>query len=516
MTKLAQVGHVMMKDLREARWLLAVYFGIAALATAHAMRLKGFDGEGFGFLMLLVVLLGMIVVGSLVQADSPTRADAFWATRPLHPSAMLAAKFTLAVLLVIVMPSAGQLAGLLAHHVAARDVPRALVASTLKSGRWLLLAMVIAAITWDLRTFLIALVAIPVFFLSLAVWGSSSASQAALSEQSAGYAVVPPAIMPSLFVVGGVALLVYLYRSRDVRPRTWIAGSAVFVAGMLSSGTSTPKRPIPDVPPDVPRTSVRLELSPNGPRISNGNASIAVKLVADSVPSAQRLTLIGGIAVFHLRDGTESRARISEYSNQHFEHRGTTGTTWLGEQSDLHVAFRSSVIVPDSVERRIETGLTSLGMEGRVLVSSAAFADTLPLRVGASVARSGTLKMISKVSYGLGHASLTLINSDVLLDPPQAFPQPFINANALEFALVNDARREAIVLEPRAGFSQSGWLVLPGIQTSEWSQSLVTWSQYLALGGSPVDDAWFRDARLVITHWMTRGSYPVHSEIAVP
>ena len=74
MTWAGEVAHIMRKDVRELRWVIAGYLLVLAFATVNALGWLGtkhfFDGS-----MLLVVITGMLLVASLVQADSPTRPD---------------------------------------------------------------------------------------------------------------------------------------------------------------------------------------------------------------------------------------------------------------------------------------------------------------------------------------------------------------------------------------------------------------------------------------------------------
>jgi hypothetical protein len=57
-----------------------------------------------------------------------------------------------------------------------------------------------------------------------------------------------------------------------------------------------------------------------------------------------------------------------------------------------------------------------------------------------------------------------------------------------------------------------GWLVLPGTQTMSTTVQLETPMEHTGVRAASIDDDWFRDARLVITHWVPKGSYPVHSD----
>ncbi|MEO8564735.1 MAG: hypothetical protein ABI601_21870 [bacterium] len=104
MTWLGQVRHVMRKDLIEDRQLLLGYAAfVAVVGVSSATTRLGTSNGPLQMLPYLVVLSGMIAVASLVQTDSPTQADAFWASRPFHSSAMFAAKIASALLIVLLL-----------------------------------------------------------------------------------------------------------------------------------------------------------------------------------------------------------------------------------------------------------------------------------------------------------------------------------------------------------------------------------------------------------------------------
>ena len=80
MTWTAQALHVARKDVRYARVALIVYSVIVAAALIHAVRLPVASRAVFGAIepasaaMFVLVLLGVILAATAVQADSPSRA----------------------------------------------------------------------------------------------------------------------------------------------------------------------------------------------------------------------------------------------------------------------------------------------------------------------------------------------------------------------------------------------------------------------------------------------------------
>jgi hypothetical protein len=545
MSRLAQIRHVLMKDFHEARWQLGVYVAIVAVATAHSVGLKGAGGEIFGYTMMLVVMFGMIVIASIVQGDSPIRADAFWAARPLYPSSVLLAKFAMAVIVLVGVAELGQLAGLLAHHVAARDLPRELATSMADYCRWLLIAMVFAVITRELRTFLLTLMAIPAYYFLNAVVLSGSDFQ--LGDPSHATAAAAVSILALLtFAAGGVGLLTYLYRARDTRPRTWIAAIAVFIAGMtyftaptvaqvveveeMPDGTTVTHQPeqisgraepVVETPPSVQRPALTLMATPfHAHNPVADEPPFTLRIDADSLPANERLSLVGATASYHTRDGATFRERfMGDWNPLQFGIHAATGLTWL-DARDQHESMRVrsmevSMIFSDSLKEAFARKVTSLGFDGRVAVLVPDFVDTIPLRAGASAAHGGERTTVTKVSYGSGHAMVTIASSEVLLDDSKDLQSVSGSSDPghVDYALVNETRREAIGLNSRGTGYQSGWLVLPGAMTRMGSTLLQTAGQH---SQSRIDDAWFRDAHILITHWGSRGSYPVHSETKLP
>ena len=90
MTWLAQAVHVARKDLRLTKWSLLLYLAGVALLTILALLGVAIWGQLLWAGALCVA--GGLLLGMFVHADSPTRVDAFWATRPLSTSAVYAAK----------------------------------------------------------------------------------------------------------------------------------------------------------------------------------------------------------------------------------------------------------------------------------------------------------------------------------------------------------------------------------------------------------------------------------------
>jgi hypothetical protein len=137
---------------------------------------------------------------------------------------------------------------------------------------------------------------------------------------------------------------------------------------------------------------------------------------------------------------------------------------------------------------------------------------SLPLAPGASIARDGLRMEIVSWSSSAGDATIELRTKTVA----QNEEAPAIPGwtSAPTYALVNDARHEALPLSEGGEQSNQGWFVLPG--TSTWSSTYSLRSVSPAPPRTARDESWFHNARLVVIEWVPLGSYPVSAEWAAP
>lgn len=516
MTNFRQTLHVMVKDIREHQVVIVIYLGVVALTTVTAAA-RGGD-TGFPTSLLLVALLevlGMIVAASFVQSDSPTRADAFWASRPFDPSAILGAKFLETALIVLVVPVTGELIALIAHHAEAGILFRAAATTGWAYATWLIVAFLSAAMTRDIKSFIMTIATVPILLVALVVWTAArahSTDQEPALRSAAQYATSWCLIF--LGALGSAALLTYLYRTRDARPRTWVAGLACVFLLAQSPGRTLTRAEASDAVPNTPRTTFRVS---TGTTSNNGANEVryGINVSPDSLPPMQRLALLNGVVTLRGRAGsTVKQAVDNPFLNLAFSARPIDGVTWLGH--DLPISGAGvGVTRTDSLRAIVEGGITDVRIDGRILVRVPGRADTLNLRVGATVARNGTSMTISKLDFSGGEPTLELAVSSVpeAVDPTG----PYSMDDQTDFSLVNGARREAVALMRRGGGHSFGWLVLAGIQVSAGEEQLGR--QFMRRPGvsdEPLRDDWFDGARLVITHWVPAGSYTIHAENAKP
>src|SRR5262249_21976741 len=160
--------------------------------------------------MPFVVIAGMVVVAMLVQADSPVRPDAFWATRPLSPLAVLSAKVMLTFAFIVGIPLVGQAIALRMNGANASDLANYLPGGVLTYGLWLFAAFVVASYTRDLKTVVVVMLCISGALIIGTGMLLSALNDRNAPEPSARF-ILSSAILAWLGILGSAALVLTLY-----------------------------------------------------------------------------------------------------------------------------------------------------------------------------------------------------------------------------------------------------------------------------------------------------------------
>ncbi len=503
----AQVAHVARKDLQRVSALIVAYVGVVATATAAAVEWIPF-GATFPMLwMFFLVLLGMIFFALLVQADSPSRSNAFWMILPLRPSAVFSAKILVALLLLLALPLLGQIAGLLAHDVAARDIPGLLVESALSYGMWLGLAAAIAALTPDLRTFIVALVLVTLGWLigMQAVWFAV--------DSSTGFGSVPPLLVPSVIVGGTLLVLAHQYLTRDVRRGVWIAG-VLLGAGLLFPLMVPRSGPVViHATGAVPEGLRPVTLAIEEIRLEAG--SIMTLLIRfEGASEFHQYALASPVVHLRMPDGSASEVEIRD-SYLVFDDpvvRLGDEFEWLGERQragiPVHgISFSAELSLPQ--REVLAQGSAQVTLRGHIEVREPRVVLELPLEVGATTAWKGKRIRIAGVERAAEGPSVEMRISSVSSsrapeDPRRGYRS---GARSSAYALVNRNRREAIVMRESRSSGRGFGLVLPGPRT----QTEMTWigPRHDRMPGVPLVEEWLRHTHLLLIDWVPSGSYPL-------
>lgn len=159
MTPLAQVVHVVKKDLRLLRWPLAAF--AVVLMTVAVLDDRDTQLLGSGVIPILAVIAGMLLITTLVQEQSPSAANASWRVLPLSPVAVFVAKL-LMLLMVLAVAGAAEWLALIRFDVPAAHAVSLTSMTLAPYLYWLLTAALIASLTRNIRGFVAALILTPI------------------------------------------------------------------------------------------------------------------------------------------------------------------------------------------------------------------------------------------------------------------------------------------------------------------------------------------------------------------
>jgi hypothetical protein len=495
MNPLAQVRHVMAKDISQARWAILLYLVVVALATTHALGWMRFQNGGLDIAMFVVVAAGLFVTANIVQADSPIRSDAFWASRPLHPAAVLSAKALLVALLVLGAPLVGQAVVLYANEIPSAKFVRLVTESAWIYGIWLLIAMLVGALTRDLRSFTTTLIGAPVVMVLL------SAVSMFVRKATTPTSLVTVRLVSVVFVlvglVGASALLVALYRTRTAGKWTWLgailAGTASFAAIYVAPPTAVAATQQQTTSPsDAAEFFIELVDYPNSPP--------QITLGVSRIGNSDRLVTL---------DSVQLKLRVADGTTLEIPHRfvaipitrprllGADSVEWLGTSQYAAPETRSGVQITRRQAEQLRKGIVSATVEGRTWAVEPRVLFTLPFRTGQTMRRDGRTVRIMvaarTVDDSLGTVSTTTIERSRTLQTVDEYRRAW---GTPQYVLVNHAEHQAVLPNANMNGSGSASLVLPGAWKSERWSSL----QWFARN-PPVDDAWLGNATLAVLDW---------------
>jgi len=512
MNMLIQSLHIARKDLRESRWVMLVYAALLAVATADVARAASRDPIGNSALpMFFVVIAGMLLVGVVVQADAPARPDAFWATRPLRPSAVLTAKLLIA-LGVLVVGLAGQAAAISAFGMGgiplAARLPRAAGAYAL----WLLVALLMAALTRDLKAFVAATVCILMApALATGLWLSPNQVESIGGTLVRVVVGASPAGVAALHVAawlgppGCIVLLLWLYRGSDLRRSSRAACIAVAAGGLLAAmnppWTVWPWIGSRSVPPSdqiaAAAVSTAFLLNPTDP------SKDSVVIRATPPVAGQQLTLLNTDVAITLADGSiihlTGPGAFTDVVRPELP-----GARWVTATAHGEDGARSQLSLSPRAHQAMARGIVRVSVSPSILAAIPRVAGSVRLAKGELLVRDGLTARIESWSYESGDATVNLRISSLSGDELD-------RAVNVEFALVNHARHEALPLFQRNSVGGTDWLVVPGDSATTNVLSLTTRPDKPS-AFEVRDPGWFQGARLVVIDKRVLGSYTAHTQ----
>lgn len=501
MNAFALVRHLFVNDVRRARWMLLAYAASVVLASVSAVSVSSQSGAWLQVVPLLVILMGFGVVASAIQGDSPFRPDAFWASRPISPAAMVGAKLTLAAVLVAV-PLLG-----LTWCLARLGVPGDAYAGTLgraalSYSTWLLVGMAIAAVTRDLRSFSNTLVLMAVLFMvsSLTLYARLKSSQA---TPGVGYG-----LHAALLYLGPLALLVFVYWKRDSVRLARMVGGVMLVAWFLlkpfslvaSAPGATALAANDSV--DAPALTVVFD----GTRSSSSSTGIEFHVTGASWRNATRLLVTVDSLLVHARDGStvQLKNRIQRFALS-VPGAASDSMPWR----DLAPMSPFSVGVLDGERAALASGVESIEIVGHVEAYAAHALPVMPFESGRSASHNGTLIQLDSVQLDSGGVAAVVNTLSVQPDRAYDAARGNLEMDLPRFVLLGDSAHRATRFMVRSAGTFSGWLVLPGT-------SIVRGWNHLEVGeqGRASNPGITSPARFMYLQWSSVGSARVRARSA--
>jgi ABC-type transport system involved in multi-copper enzyme maturation permease subunit len=502
----AEVWHIVKKDARQSRWLLFSYAVLVVAATLGAMtRETLFDGN-LQWAAGLLLILGPIIAASLVQADSPTQADAFWASHPFRRAAIVGAKVTLVIGFLLVTPLIGQFLGLLAFEVPARERPMIMLASSLLYGLVLLLAVFLGALTRDLRGFILGIIA---FFASMA------AASIAASELQWSWNPTLRTVLQVLALAGIMSLFVMLYLRRAL-PYGRALGVAtlalLLVASTAPKGPSAPGK-LRGVPQTMQPGALTLELRDTSQISRSGEAQLRLSLVDGA--SGRHYRLDDSRAQFFLRNGATLEPPIRHampgtFMNGTMVVPGVRALRWVDDQF-AHPVTDIMMDLTDEERSVLMRGVDSARIVGTMTVLEPRIVASLPLRDGANALGEGDGVSLEHVALGSRDVVEVAVKAVTSGDEDYDWMD---SQNGFFAVVVDSAGSVGIGLSRGGATANPGLLVLPG---AELRQGTIAFRKPGGRPGvSPVlDDEFLRGAKLLLLRWQPVAQYRV-SASSVP
>lgn len=513
MTWSRQVWHVFRKDLRTNRVI-----GIVALVMLLAMSaasLRGFDPNSFQLLIASSMLPGVLFVYMIqpVFFDQPARGDVFWATQPLRPDAVAAAKL-LHILLVILLLAIGMAAVLIAWRVDATAVPRLVGA---KVGTLLCIAIPaahFATLALDragnagMKTRLAFAAAIILIPLALAERSSRMVQQVVTGI---------PTVVYALALLAAIGLLVRTYQLRE-RSRTVSVASTICCALLLAS-TFRDAAARPEKAPGSAGIGA-VSFTPSFDR--NEGLRLRITIAQDDPGTVQALADATVTAI--LRDGSRvaipmRRARLNRDNGLALRFV----TAGEATPAATPVARQRTTFDPTYVwlgDTRLDvTQVERLELDGTVETHLLHVFERYSLRDGSLARANGTEVRLHTDLFSSDTAGpLVDVRKRQLplaRDATAWVSDPGGERLDVSFALTDSspARRTHVMVKENVSSSDGPPTLLGlGVSSTTYTLRIAAWNPT----APPVDSAWLANASLIVATPRLQYRTPFHAEAAMP
>lgn len=492
MNTFAQVRHLLFNDVRRLQWPLVAYAACVLLATVDALSFASRSPGWLGIMPFLVFGAGFFLVASAVQADSPYRPDAFWVSRPIQPVAVLGAKLVLAAL-VVALPVAGLTWTLVHIGFPSSEYGSTLGRASLDFATWLVAIMAIAAVTHDVRSFSNVFVGL----MALSMLGALALLRR--SGSTVGLNETATLAASTLFHVGPLAVLTYVYLKRDAVRTARAFGGALVAVWIVLSPFSIPRGyPVVTVKETLrPAEAPQVSLVFDRPLPNDGPEMLRFHVSGKPWRDAARLVVSAKSLLVRARDGTTVNVMRVPALVVPLQDPMPDGASLR----DLNAFSSSAVYLGPGELRRLTSGIESIELVGTVEPYAVRIAATLPFTSGAQVQQGGTMYQVDSVQRDPVVSSAVATTVSVRAEPRRLAAENQWSLPRL--VLIDGEAHRAITTFGHSSGTASGWIILPGMSViRSWTKVEARWP--LAYAGSAM-----APARLMWLDWKSLGQAPV-------
>jgi hypothetical protein len=522
--------HIVLKDLRAQRWLVALWAVIlAATWVIEAFKLDAVmtrpaaGGTGSTSLVYLLavlafarVALGWVLAIRFVHADPAEGTDAFWLTRPISPRLLMASKACLVFGLLLFVPGLLAAFTFVMNGVPWTKIPAAVLGWMLVDAFFVVSIAFWATLTRDIARTVLSVLALAMLWAGVEYQSASRMLAPVPSFQQTRGAFV---LLAAAFVISSVALAALQYHSRRTA-RTVLLANVVGIA-ILVLAAAWPVRAIVNRDPRMrvewkDGAGVTVEVPPDSVRISaartdyqNGppgiNAIVSAGIRAENLPGDCLVRVSGGKGVLRAPGEPDiDYPEIHEYgfgvytgglndvvSRERFER--AVGARLLRPRGGPAVTLLRVSNVADYERYRGRPAAYEATLEmAAVRIGSVAAG---PLQTGTAIELNGVVTTVTSSGQARPPGWTSRPGKGWTFGLRVAAPRAWMAQTPanVEVVVRNRRRGEAVVIwadtyrNSKAPFAPTFVVAAPGEARL-----------YVFNGESIIDDAWLADAELVL------------------
>jgi hypothetical protein len=394
--------HIVKKDLRRQRWLIAVIAAVMAAKIGMGVwvlntELGGLEfsefwamrGQGTGLVVVVLeVLLSYLFVAALVQEDPLVGRRMEWRTRPISGARLLGAKALTIGLVLGVVPVVMALPWWVSCGFDASELAKAAWATFAMQMMIAMAALPLAVLTDGYARFLL---------WTLVLWfglGSVGANAGAMAGAKVSAELSGTRFLIALALTALVAIGVTVHQFLTLRTKRGIGllAGGVVVIFLVQNFWPWPLMDAKRLTGLAASKDVILEIAETRFAPGRGdNRTVTTTFQVHGVPEGYRLSSSRMRQVWTWPDGTELERTGSDF-------RELTRLSWMRQPTvtikGRDTDWRTDLVIPRETAERLATGRPALRAEAKFFLSRQVVEPAVPLRAGAKQAvSSGAIKI---------------------------------------------------------------------------------------------------------------------------